>query len=202
MRNLILPAILLCMALTGCVSVKAVDGMGPVNVGDEITVQPQMAWAAAGGALTGGSAALWTVDGFGLNEMRFMTGIAAGDPVLRLANVERKDMIVYNTTMLPDDVMEMVAATLGKAGFRQIQTDALHPVPFGASTGFRFDLNYTTQDGLQMKGAALFAQRRNKLDVMLFTAPAEYYYDRYMPTVEKVFASVQVPGAPAMKAAR
>lgn len=202
MRNLVLPAILLCVALTGCVSVKAVDSMAAANVGDDITVSPQMAWAAAGGALTGGSAALWTVDGFGLNEIRFMTGIAAGDPVMRLANVERKDMIVYSTTMLPDDVMEMVAGTLGKAGFRQIQTNGLHVVPFGAITGFRFDLNYTTQDGLQMKGAALFAQRRNKLDVILFTAPAEYYFGRYMPTVEKVFASVQVPDAPAMKALR
>jgi len=199
-KKTILPTMLLCVALAGCVSVKAVDGMMPTDVGDEISVSPQMAWAAAGGPLTGGSSALWTVDGFGLNEMRFMTGIAAGDPLLRIANVERKDMIVYSTTMLPDDVMEMVSGTLGKAGFRQVQTNALRPVPFGAATGFRFDLNYTTQDGLQMKGAALFAQRRNKLDVILFTAPAEYYFDRYMPTVEKVFASVRVPDAPAMRA--
>jgi hypothetical protein len=62
-------------------------------------------------------------------------------------------------------------------------------------------LNYTTGDGLQMKGAVLFAQRRNKLDVILFAAPAEYYFDRYMPTVEKVFASVRIPDAPAMRAA-
>jgi hypothetical protein len=199
-KKTILPTLLVCAALAGCVSVKAVDGMMPVDVGDEISVSPQIAWAAAGGLLTGGSSALWTVDGFGLNEMRFMTGIAAGDPLMRLANVDRKDMIAYSTTMLPDDVMEMVSGTLGKAGLRQVQTSALRPVPFGGATGFRFDLTYTTPDGLQMKGAALFAQRRNKLDVILYTAPAEYYFDRYMPTVEKVFASVRVPAAAAMRA--
>jgi hypothetical protein len=198
-RKIGLAAIALCVALTGCISIKAVDGMTAANIGDDISVDPQVTWASATGIA--GSGAIWTIDGFGLNEMHFLTGIAAGDPLLRLPNVDRKDMIVYNTTMLPDDVMDMIAGTWGKAGYRQVRTDGLSPVPFGAATGFRFDLNYTTDDGLQMKGVALFAQRRNKLDVILFTAPAEYYFGRYMPTVEKVFASVRVSDAPAMRAA-
>jgi hypothetical protein len=88
--------------------------------------------------------------------------------------------------------MEMVAGTLGTAGNQQLRTMALRPVPFGTTTGFRFDLAFTTKDGLQMKGTVLFAQRRNKLDVLLFVAPSEYYFDRYAPTVEKVFASVRL----------
>src|SRR5436190_17081455 len=44
---------------------------------------------------------------------------------------------------------------------QQLRTAGLHPVPFGSVTGFRFDLTFTTKDGLQMKGIALFAQRRN-----------------------------------------
>jgi len=34
-----------------------------------------------------------------------------------------------------------------------------------------------------------------------FVAPSEYYYDRYAPTVEGVFASVKVPDAPGAKPA-
>ena len=109
-------------------------------------------------------------------------------------------MVLYNTTMLPDDVMEMIAGTLGKAGSAIAHLGA-PPVPFGTVTGFRFDLAFTTEDGLQMKGIALFAQRRKKLDVILFVAPSEYYYDEYAPTVEKIFASVRVPDAPAAKPA-
>ena len=201
MKTRFLPVLMLCAALGGCVSVKAVDAMAPANVGDDITVTPQVAWAGANGILAGGATSVWTIDGFGLNEVRFMTGIVAGDPVMRVPNVDRKDLTVYNTMMLPDEIMEMLSATLGKAGYRQVQTNALRPVPFGGATGFRFDLTYTTGDGLQMKGAAMFAQRRNKLDVILYTAPAEYYFDRYMPTVEKVFTSIRVPDAAAMRAA-
>jgi hypothetical protein len=198
MRILLLAAF--CGLLAGCQSFKAVDAMKAVNVGDDVMVDPQVPWANAVGALNGGlSGTVWTIDGFGLNELRFLTGVAAGVPLLRIDGVDRKDMVSYNTTMLPDDVMDLVTTTLGKAGNQQLRTTGLRPVPFGSVTGFRFDLAYTTSDGLQMKGSALFAQRRNKLDVILFVAPSEYYYDRYAPTVEKVFASVRVPDAPGAK---
>ena len=199
-RTLLLAAF--CAALSGCQSVQPAESMKFANVGDDITVDPQMAWAHAARSLNGGgSAAVWTIDGFGLDELRFLTGVPAGAPLLRIPDVERKDMVLYDTTMLPDDVMDMIGSTLAKAGNQQLRTSALRPVPFGSLTGFRFDLAFTTQDGLQMKGIALFAQRRKKLDVILFVAPSEYYYDEYAPTVEKIFASVRVPDAPAAKPA-
>jgi hypothetical protein len=46
-------------------------------------------------------------------------------------------------------------------------------------------------DGLQVKGMVLAAQRGGRLDLIMFTAPAEYYFDRYSPTVEQVFSSVK-----------
>ncbi|HXJ00673.1 MAG TPA: hypothetical protein VNH44_05580 [Micropepsaceae bacterium] len=200
MRPRVLLMAAFCLALAGCQSFKPIEAMKAVDVGDGITVEPQVEWAFAVGPLNGGmSGTVWTIDGFGLNELRFLTGVAGGAPLLRIDGIDRKDMVAYNTTMLPDDVMEMVAGTLGKAGNQQLRTAALRPVPFGTGTGFRFDLSYTTKDGLQMKGTALFAQRKNKLDVILFAAPSEYYYDRYVPTVEKVFASVRVADAPGAK---
>jgi hypothetical protein len=202
MKHRFLLAVALCGGLLGCQSFNAVEAMKSAKVGDDITVYPQVAWANAIGPLNGGlSGTVWTIDGFGLNELRFLTGVASGAPLLRIPGVEQKDMVLYNTTMLPDDVMEMIASTLGKAGNQQLRTSALRPVPFGTVTGFRFDLAFTTKDGLQMKGITLFAQRRKKLDVLLFVAPSEYYYDQYAPTVEKIFSSVQVPDMPAAKPA-
>ena len=86
------------------------------------------------------------------------------------------------------------------ADYQQLKTDGLRPVPFGTATGFRFDLTFTTKDGLLMKGLALFAQRRKKLDAILFFAPSEYYFDRYAPTVERIFTSVKIPDPPAAMA--
>ena len=69
----------------------------------------------------------------------------------------------------------------------------VHPVPFGTATGFRFNFTYTTDDGLEMKGTAVIAQR-GRLDVILFTAPSEYYFDHYLPMVEEVFTSIRAGG--------
>ena len=208
-----------CGVLAGCRSFQEEGPPQTAYVGDDITVDLQMLWTRAAGpgdrdplglqmlwtraAGLGDrdTASVWTIDGLGLDELFFFSGVAAGAPLLRMPSVVQKDMVLYNTTMLPDDVMDMIASTLGKAGDQQLRTSALRPVPFGTVTGFRFDLAFTTEAGLQMKGMAFFAQRRKKLDVILFVAPSEYYYDQYAPTVEKIVSSVQVPDAPAAKPA-
>ncbi len=211
-RILLLPVV--CGVLAAC---QSVQGERATYVGDGITVDPQIEWTHAIGPRESSipglgldrllfltardTTSVWTIDGLALDELLFLTGVTAGDPLFRSSDVDKKDMIAYNATMLPDDVMEMIAGTLGKAGSRQLRTSMLRPVRFGTVTGFRFDLVYTTQDGLEMKGMALFAQRQKKLDVILFIAPSEYYYDQYAPTVEKIFSSVQVPDVPATKPA-
>jgi hypothetical protein len=184
----------LCLLLSACAGFRAVEARNPVDVGDNVTVDPQVAWANAFGP--GISGTVWTIDGLGLNELRFFTGIAPGAPLLSIPGVDKRDLTAYDATMLPNDVMELVATTLGKMGGQQVATTGLRPASFGSVTGFRFDLALATMDGLQIKGEALFAQRRGKLDVVLFIAPAEYYYDRYAPVVEKVFASVRIPDPP------
>ena len=181
----------LCLALCGCVSFKAVEGGMSVNVGNDISVDPQVAWANPSGA--GISATVWTIDGFGLNELRFLTGIKPGDPLVQVSGVARAEIGVYATSMLPNDVMDLLTSTLGRAGFQQIRAERLRPAPFGAVTGFRFELDYLNKNGLQLKGMVLAAQRGSRLDLIMFTAPAEYYFDRYAPTVEQIFASVRAP---------
>jgi hypothetical protein len=185
----------LCLALCGCVSFQAVEGGMSVNVGNDVTVDPQVAWANPSGA--GISTTVWTIDGFGLNELRFLTGIKPGDPLLQVSGVARAEIGVYATSMLPNDVMDLLTSTLGKAGFQQIRAERLRPAQFGTVTGFRFELDYLNKNGLRLKAMVLAAQRGGNLDLIMFNAPAEYYFDRYAPTVEQIFASVRVPNASA-----
>ncbi len=63
------------------------------------------------------------------------------------------------------------------------------PAAFGPLSGFRFDLQFTT-DALEMRGIALAARHNDRLDVMLFSAPDEYYFGKYSPVVEQLFSSV------------
>jgi hypothetical protein len=42
-----------------------------------------------------------------------------------------------------------------------------------------------------MKGLAMARKQSDRLDLILFQAPAEYYFGQMSPDVQKVFASVQ-----------
>jgi hypothetical protein len=179
----------LCAFLSACAGFEAVQGGDTVLIGNGVTIVPQVAWSQATTKTEFGP--LWTIDGIGLNELRFYTAIAPGRPLMRIPGVEIRDLGRYEGTMLADDVMNLFASTMDKAGHQQIRTAALRPAPFGAVTGFRFDFTYATMDGLQMKGMVLAAQRAGRLDLIMFSAPAEYYFDRYAPTVEQIFASVR-----------
>jgi len=195
MRAKVFLATFLCLVLGACATYTAVDPKKPATIGS-ITVDPQVAWSTSSSGLTG---TVWTIDGLGLDSLRFLTGISPGNPMMTVPGMQKKDMIPYSATMLPNDVMDLVTGTLVKIGYQQVRADALRPVPFGSAPGFRFDLSLTTKDGLLMKGTALTAQREGKLDVILFVAPAEYYYEHHMPTVERIFTSIKVP-APTAKA--
>jgi hypothetical protein len=173
----------------GCAAYTAIDASKPVTVGNKVTVTPQIAWAQA--ASPGVSGTVWTADGVALDALMFFTGIAPGQPLIKVSGVDKKEVRAYQAGMVPDDVMELLASNIGKLGYRQIATSNLRPAPFGKSEGFRFDLTGTTGDGLEMKGVAIFTQRGGKLDLILFIAPNEYYFGRYSETVERIFASIQ-----------
>jgi hypothetical protein len=181
--------LLLCLA-TGCVSYRAVDITKPMDVGHSVSVQPQSAWTTVS---LPGIGTVWTVDGIGLNEIRFHTGVAPGEPVFRPEGTRASDLASYDRTMLAGDVAEMVASVFTRAGYAQVRTSNLSPAVFGSDKGFRFLLSYTTGDGLEMKGMALAAQRDGKLDLILFIAPGEYYFERYRPLIEQIFSSVRTP---------
>lgn len=47
-----------------------------------------------------------------------------------------------------------------------------------------------------MRGMALGAQRDDMVDVLLFIAPNEHYFDRLQTTVDALFQSYNRPPAP------
>ena len=161
-----------------------------IAVGDGVMVTPQIEWGKAN--LTGFGGTLWTVDGAGLDALLFFIGVP-GHPLIETKDT-KAEAHVYETNMLPDDVAELTAANFGKLGYQQVRTSNLRPAPFGTAKGFRFDMTYTTAAGLQMNAMALACQRNGRLDLIIFTAPKEYYFARYAPTVEQIFGSVQVAG--------
>ena len=67
-----------------------------------------------------------------------------------------------------------------------ITTDDLLPRKFGHVDGLRFEFTMANADGLVYKGAVAAAEKNGKLDLLLWKAPAEYYYERDAATVARM----------------
>ena len=179
-------ALSLSLLLGGCVAVTLVDPSKPAPVGDGVTVMPQVKW----NQLSSSGQILWTQNGFTLDTVRFTNGVKNGDPLRPVLGMRKDALAAYDSKMLPNDVQDLVVGTLQKEGMTNVRSANLSPCPFGTVTGFCFDLDFATKDGLTMKGKVIASKRADRLDLIEFRAPAEYYYDAVSPSVTAVFASI------------
>ena len=105
MKAKIVLAAMISFALAACAAYTAVDPSKPVTLSNGVIVEPQVPWATSSSGFAG---TVWTIDGLRLNSLRFLTGITPGNPVMTIPGINKKDMITYNATMLPNDVIDMV----------------------------------------------------------------------------------------------
>lgn len=180
----------LALVLSACQGFQAVKPDAPVTISSRLSVSPQVMWAKPTGS--GISDAVWTIDGFGLNELHFLLGKKPGDRLFNVRGDAAKDFPSVKKGMLANDAMELVVNSLTRLGNNQVRSSNLAPATFGQpNAGFRFDLTYVNADGLEMRGVALGAQRNDTVDVLLFIAPNEHYFGRLKETVDRLFQSVQ-----------
>lgn len=180
----------LALVLSACQGFQAVKPDAPVTIASRLSVSPQVMWAKPTGS--GISDAVWTIDGFGLNELHFLLGKKPGDRLFNVRGDAAKDFPSVKKGMLANDAMELVVNSLTRLGNNQVRSSNLAPATFGQpNAGFRFDLTYVNADGLEMRGVALGAQRNDTVDVLLFIAPNEHYFGRLKETVDRLFQSVQ-----------
>jgi hypothetical protein len=189
MRNWrVLAIISAALTISACTTFEAVRPEQPIVVANRISIAPQVMWARPAGS--GISDAVWTIDGFGLNELHFLLGRKAGDTLFKVR--DKQDLPVVKAGMLPNDAMDLVVNSLTRMKNNQVRASNLAPAAFGAANaGFRFDIAYVNPDGLEMRGMVLGAVRKDTLDILLFIAPNEYYFGKMHDTVERLFQSVQ-----------
>jgi hypothetical protein len=171
------------LAVTGCANVELVPADKPASVGNSISVMPQRAWNRISK-----DPDVWTTQGPQIDQVRFFAGVKSGQPLLRAI---RDDRLNFDAKMLPNDIQDLVVATLQREGNKTIQAGNLAPCNFGSGKGFCFDLTFASAADVEMKGRAMARKQNDQLDLILFQAPAEYYFAEMSPDVQKVFASVQ-----------
>lgn len=179
------PVLLLALAVAGCARYALVEPRTR-TVADLYTVEPQIPWSAT----TDDEGEVWTVDGPSLQAVRFLSGLADGKPLVRARGDEKRP--VFRKDMTPSEISELLTDSLAAIGAQKIRVVNLRPAPFGGMPGFRFDLDYSTRDGLDKKGTVAGAVVKDRLYLILYTGLAEHYYDKHREAVERLIESVRM----------
>lgn len=174
--------LLFLIAMTGCATVT-MKSPGRHEIGSSYTITTSRSWSHIAGPPES-----WTIDGPSLGVLRTWADLEDGD---RLFVHPQQTLPQFRSDFSTIEVAEMVADTMeALTSGADVETSGFRPVAFGSNNGFRFEISYV-ENGLPYRGTAAGAIRGGSLDLLLFTAPAEYYFDRHAPEIETIFLSVK-----------
>jgi hypothetical protein len=135
---------------------------------------------------------VWTLDGVALNELYFVSGLIAGEPLYREANKKDNPLPKFRAGMQLTDIPEFYeSSTRVVLGVSSFTISGVEPFKFGGNDGVKFSYEYAlANSALTRKGVAVGTIVQNKLHLISFTAPTLYYFDRDRSRAEAIMASV------------
>jgi hypothetical protein len=164
---------------------------GGVDVFD-LRLDTSLAWARIKDPLQ--HEEIWTIDGMALNSLSIFSGIEPGQHVFMLSHQRksRPDGPWFRAGMRPEEIRDIVVAAMQDQGMLNVATDRLRPQRFGGADGLRFEFSMASAGGLIYKGTVAAVERNGKLTLLLWKAPAEYYYDRDIAAVSRMLDGLQI----------
>jgi hypothetical protein len=168
-------------------------------VKDEISVEPERAWSRVNPMpLDGwdffmpGPTERWTVDGERLETVTFLVGVAAGEPLFRIAGEKDENQPKFDPAMTASEIMDLFEAAFAKGTKTPLtQGRNLRPVRFGDVDGFRFEMSYALKDEVDRELSAAGAVRDGKLYLLAYQGARLHHYGLYLPEFEKLLASLR-----------
>ena len=189
-----LAAAALC-ALAGCAAQMVKVEPGQVTVKEALSLNTANAWnrfelGQMYLSVAPGAAEVWTQDGDTLDALAFFVGVAQGETLGRA--IAGKKLPQFRSTMTPGEIVELYEQMATQDG-SAFALKRVAPGRFGDQPGFRFEHTITRKsDNVLLKGVGQAAVVKGKLYLVAFTAPSIYYYDRHLPQVEPLIASVRI----------
>lgn len=172
--------------LSACASYTEIPPAKPHQIGGVFSVQPSSSWSAQ----KTGRGEIWTINGFGLERMAFITNVPDGEPVL--TSDRDKDAPTFRADMNVTDVVDLYEAMLTASGYSQIEVTSLRPHSISGRDAFRFDYAAYDNKGLAKRGMVVgLIDAEKGLNFVLYEAAAEHYYDASLAAAETVLASLQ-----------
>jgi hypothetical protein len=182
---------ILLLGVAGCVSVTSAPA-GPMKLGaGQVTLGRE--WSDISQIMPARSkkVRLLSIEGPWLNRLYLTEGLVAGDYMIKPVAKERPTPTV-RADMSVSEQVEFAADSVSAMDYLRVETAHPRPVKFGAAPGVRFDITASTKEGLEIKGVGAVARGgKGELYVILYLAPAEYYFDASLKEVENVIASAK-----------
>jgi hypothetical protein len=137
---------------------------------------------------------VWTLDGTNLNELFFITGLAAGETMFRDVNKKERPLPKLGSSVQLTDIPEFVESSTRIALNTSVfELTDVQPATFAGHQGVRFSYQYAVQGTpLMRKGLGSGTIVGGKLHLIVYTAPALYFFDRDAPKVEAIIASARL----------
>lgn len=91
----------------------------------------------------------------------------------------------------PVDALDaFLADSLAILGYAAVETVGKQSHPFAGAPGVLYTLALTDPGGLEYRGLALASVRNGGLDLIVFLAPREHYFESRRPATQRMFDSL------------
>ncbi len=178
----------LLLYLAGCAAYSLVPP-SRYAVGEAYSVDPQIAWS----KLSQSDVEIWTVDGPLLQSLRLYAGIEDGEALFQ---DDTEDLPVFRDDMLAGEVVELIVDSITREGASGVRSSNLRPAPFGGQPGYRVDLEFVSDTGLEMRGLAAGAVTDGRLHLILYVGTASHYFSKHERAVDRLIDSVAFSSEP------
>jgi hypothetical protein len=159
---------------------------GPQTV-DGLPLSTPLAWSDLGYR----GQRLWTRDGASLNALRIYTDIQPGEHVFRARlRGERDEGARFRAGLSNIEIAELIVEGLRGSGLSNVAARDLRPATLNGRDGVHAELAFDSSAGLHYRGLILAEGEDGSLSFLMYTAPAEHYFDRDRAAVEAIFASL------------
>lgn len=162
---------------------------GPNPAGGRLTINSEMEWTRASSTRY----QAWTMDGDLLNLLYLISAVREGEYIFlgQRQTRRRPDGPWFHRDMRPDEVRDLVADGLLRAGLIGVQTQNLRPFDFGGREGLRFEFAASNSEGLAYQGQVAAFEHEKGLALAIFLAPSEYYYPRDAEKVSRMLDTLR-----------
>ena len=102
---------------------------------------------------------------------------------------ERDEGARYRAGLSAIEIVELIVEGLRGSALVNVSAENLRPATLHGKPGFRAELRFDSAAGLHYRGMLLGEGEDGSLSFLMYTAPAEYYFERDQAVIDSIFES-------------